>query len=400
MPTLFALLKNNLSDVHPLHNIDLDKDVAYLKDVVAKELQLQFEANELEIIHHGKVLEDADTISKSVQPNAVIHCFKKTKRYTPYVPPAASEINTKHIQELFSLTSHLQISVTSRFNILQKILAEYPEFRRNLGAQALIRDSVLFNMLHEPEVVQNLVRDYPLICEAAPFIVDTIRKELARNSSATQFQEQAASESTTSSEEENSLGAGSSSSGGSSSTAVTANIRQISRQQLANALANVTSFNSLSSIAQRNADEAQQVGSGPSAAAPAPSTAPAAASTSGASGSGGISSELFRNELDRVFQSLAQQQPPSQVENMDVEPGNASSTDTSAMGDVHEDDDDDDGGDDSDVLPRCYRRHRFTEQLRTMAAMGFINHTQNVNYLTLADGNVEHAINLLMLGMN
>lgn len=116
----------------------------------------------------------------------MIHCFRKTKRYTPYVPPVGSEINTKHIQELFSLTSHLQISVTSRFNILQKILAEYPEFRRNLGAQALIRDSVLFNMLHEPEVVQNLVRDYPLICEAAPFIVDTIRKELARNSSATQ----------------------------------------------------------------------------------------------------------------------------------------------------------------------------------------------------------------------
>jgi len=108
------------------------------------------------------------------------------KRYSPYVPPAATEINTKHIQELFSLTSHLQISVTSRFNILQKILAEYPEFRRNLGAQALIRDSVLFNVLHEPEVVQNLVKDYPLICEAAPFIVDTIRKELARNSSATQ----------------------------------------------------------------------------------------------------------------------------------------------------------------------------------------------------------------------
>lgn len=47
MPTLFALLKNNLSDVHPLHNVDLNKDVAYLKDMVAKELQLQFEANEL-----------------------------------------------------------------------------------------------------------------------------------------------------------------------------------------------------------------------------------------------------------------------------------------------------------------------------------------------------------------
>ncbi|XP_016938499.1 ubiquitin-like protein 7 [Drosophila suzukii] len=415
MHTLYALLKNKLSDVHPLHNIDLERDVAYLKAVVTKEMELQFDASELEIIHHGRVLEDADTLSRSLQPNAVIHCFRKVKRYSPYVPPAATEINTKHIQELFSLTSHLQISVTSRFNILQKILAEYPEFRRNLGAQALIRDSVLFNVLHEPEVVQNLVKDYPLICEAAPFIVDTIRKELARNSSATQFQEQAASESTTSSEEENSLGAGSSSSGGSSSTAVAAaaaanrrdemaNIRQISRQQLANALANVTSFNSLSNIAQRNADEALQGDERPrTTSAPLAgiggSVGTGAASSSGASSSGSISSELFRNELARAFQSLAQQQPPP-VENMEVESGGAPVADAVVPAPADDVDDEDDGGDDSDVLPRCYRRHRFTEQLRTMAAMGFINHTQNVSYLEISDGNVEHAINLLMLGMN
>ncbi|KAH8281044.1 hypothetical protein KR054_007855 [Drosophila jambulina] len=413
MHTVYALLKNKLSDVHPLHNVDLDKDVAYLKALVTKELQLQFEANELEIIHHGKVLEDADTLSRSLQPNAVIHCFRKTKRYTPYVPPVGSEINTKHIQELFSLTSHLQISVTSRFNILQKILAEYPEFRRNLGAQALIRDSVLFNMLHEPEVVQNLVRDYPLICEAAPYIVDIIRKELARNSSATQFQEQAASESTTSSEEENSLGAGSSSSGGSSGTAAAAaaaanrrdemaNIRQISRQQLANALANVTSFNSLSNIAQRNADEALHGDERPRTSSSAPMVGAGSGPGTGASSSSGtssISSELFRNELARAFQSLSQQQPA--VESMEVESGGGAAAAAAAPpSDAVDDDDDGDGGDDSDVLPRCYRRHRFTEQLRTMAAMGFINHTQNVNYLTLADGNVEHAINLLMLGMN
>ncbi|EDW96304.1 uncharacterized protein LOC6535977 [Drosophila yakuba] len=414
MHTLYALLKNKLSDVHPLHNIDMTRDVAYLKAVVTKEMQLQFDASELEIIHHGRVLEDADTLNRMLQPNSVIHCFQKIKRYSPYVPPSATEINTKHIQELFSLTSHLQISVTSRFNILQKILAEYPEFRRNLGAQALIRDSVLFNMLHEPEVVQNLVKDYPLICEAAPFIVDTIRKELARNSSATQFQEQAASESTTSSEEENSLGAGSSSSGGSSSTAVAAaaaanrrdemaNIRQISRQQLANALANVTSFNSLSNIAQRNADEALQGDERPRTTS-APLTGvgaagTAAGSSSGAVSSGSISSELFRNELARAFQSLAQNQP-APVENMEVESGGGAVPELVATAPVDDVDDEDDGVDDSDVLPRCYRRHRFTEQLRTMAAMGFINHTQNVNYLELSDGNVEHAINLLMLGMN
>ncbi|EDW84236.1 uncharacterized protein Dwil_GK13251 [Drosophila willistoni] len=412
MHTVYAVLKNKLSDVHPLHNIDLNKKVGELKMLISKELQLQFEASELELCYHGEILEDVNTLNQaSIKPNSLIHCFRKTKRYDGYVPPNITEINTKHIQELFSMTSHLQISVSSRFNILQKILAEYPEFRRNLGAQALIRDSVLFNMLHEPEVVQNLVKDYPLICEAAPYIVDTIRKELARNSSATQFQEQAASESTTSSEEESSLGAGSSSSGGSSSTAVAsaaayrrdemANIRLISRQQLANALANVSSFNSLSNIAQRNADEAAQ-DSGSGSGSTSTSVNPSGASSSTG---GPITSDLLRTELARAFQSLqgaaatsASQQPP--VEQMDVDQANAPSG-VSQEEDDHDGDDDDDGAvDDSDVLPRCYRRHRFTDQLRTMAAMGFINHTQNVNYLTLADGNVEHAINLLMLGMN
>lgn len=181
-----------------------------------------------------------------------------------------------------------------------------------------------------------------------------------------------------------------------------ANIRQISRQQLANALARVdmSSFNSLSNIAQRNVDEAL------SDERPRSSTSSAATSLAGAAPGGGgaaaaaaISSELLRNELARAFQSL-QQQPA--VESMEVESTvtSAAASEAAVVDDPEDDDDDAVADDDSDVLPRCYRRHRFTEQLRTMAAMGFINHTQNVNYLTLADGNVEHAINLLMLGMN
>lgn len=225
-------------------------------------------------------------------------------------------------------------------------------------------------------------------------------------------QEQAASESTTSSDEENSLGAGSSSSGGSTAAAnmaanrrdELANIRQISRQQLANALARVdmSSFNSLSNIAQRNVDEAlSDDRPRTSASVTSGTTAPvsSASRTATASGTSGITTELFRNELARVFQSLQQPTADSAVENMDVEPS-ADAVVAEAALDEPEDADNGVAGDDSDVLPRCYRRHRFTEQLRTMAAMGFINHTQNVNYLTLADGNVEHAINLLMLGMN
>jgi len=210
------------------------------------------------------------------------------------------------------------------------------------------------------------------------------------------------------------LGAGSSSSGGSGTTAAVnvaanrrdelANIRQISRQQLANALARVdmSSFNSLSNIAQRNVDEAlSDEPPNTSTAAPTTSTSTGAVApaTATAAGTSAITSELFRNELARAFQSLQAHLQPAAVENMDVE-ATADGNSGEAVVDEPEDDDDAVAGDDSDVLPRCYRRHRFTEQLRTMAAMGFINHTQNVNYLTLADGNVEHAINLLMLGMN
>lgn len=74
-----------------------------------------------------------------------------------------------------------QINVQSRMNILQKILDEYPEFRRNLGAQALIRDSVLFNSLDKYDVIKKVSQNYPLICDAADFIVKTVKKEITKN---------------------------------------------------------------------------------------------------------------------------------------------------------------------------------------------------------------------------
>lgn len=40
-------VKNKLSDFYPVHNIDMEQDVAYLKKIIAEQLQLQFDANEL-----------------------------------------------------------------------------------------------------------------------------------------------------------------------------------------------------------------------------------------------------------------------------------------------------------------------------------------------------------------
>lgn len=137
----------------------------------------------IELVYNGSALDDDQKLEGVIHPNATVHCFRKTKKYVPYKPTeqAAATAATAQVQELFNVTAHIQINVNSRVNILQKILAEYPEFRRNLGAQALIRDSVLFNTLHQPEVIKKISENYPIICEAAPFIVDTIKKELTRN---------------------------------------------------------------------------------------------------------------------------------------------------------------------------------------------------------------------------
>lgn len=40
-------VKNNMSDYYPLHNIDMEQNVAYLKKLITQQLQLQFDANEL-----------------------------------------------------------------------------------------------------------------------------------------------------------------------------------------------------------------------------------------------------------------------------------------------------------------------------------------------------------------
>lgn len=40
-------VKNKLNDFYPLHNIDMDQNVAYLKKLITQQLQMQFDANEL-----------------------------------------------------------------------------------------------------------------------------------------------------------------------------------------------------------------------------------------------------------------------------------------------------------------------------------------------------------------
>lgn len=387
MPSIYAglHLPNKPEEFLTLDQIDFGKDVLHLKKQIAEKCQL--DADKLEVIYNGLALQDDKKLGEALKPESIIHCFKKTKKYTPYVPsdkvkdPGVVDV----AQVLFYNIGNIQINVSCRVNILQKILAEYPEFRRNPAALALIRDSVLFNTLHQPEVIKKAAEHYPIIVEAASFIVSTVRKELARNISTSKFSEPA-TDSTNSSEEENSVGSNERSSRDEESgrnQSETARIRMISRQQLQTALAQIGygSANSLSNIAQR---ETSAAASGTSEA----SSTPLSTSASGER----ISSDVFRNELLRALDSLGRRAAGA--------PGSGSSQDPVAMDTSEQEQQSANTSltDDGDI-PVVYRSHPYAEQLRTMLQMGFLNSEENLNYLNLANGSIEQAVNLLMAAM-
>lgn len=380
-------LPNKPEEFVTLEEIDFETNVLQLKQTIAE--KCQFEVDKLEVIYNGIALQDEKKLIDTVKPEAVIHCFQKTKKYTPYEPSdkvkEADSVDTA--ERLFYHIANIQINVSCRVNILQKILAEYPEFRRNPAALALIRDSVLFNTLHQPEVIKKVAENYPIIVDAASFIVSTVRKELARNISASKFSEPA-TDSTNSSEEENSVGSNERSSsrdGTSRNRSETARIRMISRHQLQAALAQIGygSANSLSNIAQRNSET--------SAAASATSEASSTPLSTSASGER-ISSDVFRNELLRALDSLGQRVSGNSTETSGQDPVAMDTTEQEAQSNISPLDYEND-------IPWMYRSHPYAEQLRTMLQMGFVNHQQNLNYLNMANGNIEQAVNLLMAAM-
>ncbi|XP_013103038.1 uncharacterized protein LOC106084109 [Stomoxys calcitrans] len=384
MPSIYAglHLPNKPDEFLTLEQIDFEKNVLHLKNIISE--KCQYEAGSIELIYDGLPLTDEDQLKQTLKPEAVVHCFQKTKKYIPYVP--AKNVKDKEAVDnavsLFYTIGNIQINVSCRVNILQKVLAEYPEFRRNTAALALIRDSVLFNTLHQPEVIKKVAEHYPLIIEAASFIVSTVRKELARSGSCSKFSEPA-TDSTNSSEEENSVGSNERSSRDEETgrnQSENARIRMISRQQLQAALAQigVGSANSLSNIAQRNTET-----SGGASASEATST-PISSSTSGER----ISSDVFRNELQRVWDRL---------DNSSAGGGSAHQ-DSMAMDTLEQQSANTSVTDDGDI-PFAYRNHEYAEQLRTMQQMGFLNHEENLNFLNLASGNIEQAVNLLMAAM-
>lgn len=136
---------------------------------------------------------------------------------------------------------------------MKQVLEAYPEFHTNMGAYAILRDSILIQSMADYETVKNIAKQYPILIHSAEFVTKSLREHLAANKPNLIENVQPA---------EDSLSDSSSSESDSPTVSPnqrTGDIRQISREHLAQALlmAGTSSTNSLSNIAQRNQTQTQ-----------------------------------------------------------------------------------------------------------------------------------------------
>lgn len=240
----------------------------------------------------------------------------------------------------------------------------YPEFHTNLAAYAILRDSILIQSMTDYETVKNFAKQYPILIHSAEFVTKTMREHLAANKpnliQNIQPTEDSLSDSSSSESDSAAI----------SPNQRTGDIRQISRDQLSQALflAGNSSSNSLSNIAQRNQN--QTTSSGPSTSS--------ASSVSGPSAiSGLISNSMFSNALSQALNATG----TSATSTQSTSTPNPAQSVPSVPGS-------------NDNLAE-----RYATELQTMREMGLFEELINIQALVVSNGDVEAAINLVLSGL-
>lgn len=262
---------------------------------------------------------------------------------------------------------------------MKQVLEAYPEFHTNLGAYAILRDSILIQSMTDYETAKTIAKQYPILIHSAEFVTKLLREHLTANKPNLIQNVQPAEDSMSDS-----------SSSESDSPTVSPNqrsgdIRQISRDQLTQALllAGTSSTNSLSNIAQRNQSQTSTSALPSTSSASASSTGPT--TMSAPSSANLISSSILSNALSQALNGTgtgtaasgaltqstsAQSNPAPAVPNPLNLPGSNEN-----LGD------------------------RYAAELKTMREMGLSEEMINIQALVVSNGDVEAAINLVLSGL-
>ncbi|XP_019529942.3 ubiquitin-like protein 7 [Aedes albopictus] len=366
-------------------NFDLDSKTGQLREQASKAIS-DFSSDDFDLIYCGDLLHDDDVLKdKGVENGSMIHLIQR-KSESP-VPQEVHSFTEADVQETLGLWRTVDSSNFQKVRhpeFMKNALDANPAIRKDLWALSILKDPILLSSMQQPETIRRVAEKHYILIEASRSIVQLLNSKMISKS--TTFSP------TIESALDDALSDSSSSDDNTSPTTSTGtrSARRITADQLASALAiaGSSSYNSLSNISQRDADNRQD---GTTDQTNQPST------SGSAPASNRITSSMFMNALSDVIQSHRRQSQSANAN--EPEPMDTSSPSTAGGGSA--------APVDNDVGAQAQSQHstleaslsQYRAELDQMREMGLTDTETNLQALIVCNGNVEAAVNLVFSGM-
>uniref|UniRef100_A0A1Q3F451 Putative ubiquitin-like protein 7 n=1 Tax=Culex tarsalis TaxID=7177 RepID=A0A1Q3F451_CULTA len=366
-------------------NFDLSNKTEQLREEARKAIS-ELPAEEFDFIYCGDLLQNDDVLQeKGIENGSVVHLIQK-KKDLPALPQVDNftEADVQQVLGIWRTVDPSNFQKVRHPEFMKNVLDANPAIRQDLWALSILKDPILLSSMQQPETIRRVAEKHYILIKASRSIVQLLNSKMISKS--TTFSP------TIESALEDALSDSSSSEDNTSPTTSVRSARRITADQLASALAFAgSSYNSLNSISQRDADSRTTTD---------PTNQP---STSGsAPASNRITSSMFMNALSEVIQSQRQRstEPNSnEPEPMDTSPASAAATvatsapPAAAPGDMG-----------AQTMSQHSTLEASLSQYRTeldqMREMGLTDTETNLQALIVCNGNVETAVNLVFSGMN
>ncbi|XP_058130196.1 pneumococcal serine-rich repeat protein [Anopheles ziemanni] len=395
---------------------------------------------EFEFIYCGTPLRADDVLqNKGVTDGAMIHVIHKRRENDPSVdevqPQEERHLTEAEVQKVLCLWRMVDSSNFQKVRqpeFMKKVLDAYPSIRRNLYVLSLLKDPILLSSMQQPETIRRVALKHPVLIEASRTIVQLLNSKMiskVANCHLSAPLDSALDDplSDSSSSDENTASP--------TTSTAPATIRRITADQLASALAFAGtggSYNSLSNISQRDADNraSQQDGSAespttasstavnlPSTSASQPSTSAGPAATS--SGDRITSSMLF-DAISMMFQQQRSGEGSTSAGTSSARASTAAVASDGGEATANQTATVDEPMDTTptpaapaapmggDLGVQTQSQHtamaasigQYRSELELMREMGLTDTETNLQALIVCNGNVESAVNLVLSGMS
>ncbi|XP_058822095.1 ubiquitin-like protein 7 [Topomyia yanbarensis] len=360
-----------------VENFDLDYKAEQLR-VEAGNAIKDIPSEDFDFIYCGDILKDDDVLrDKGIESGSVIHLIEKKKELpTATDVPNFTEADVQEVLGIWRTVDSSNFQKVRHPEFMRNVLDANPSVRKDLWALSILKDPILLSSMQQPETIRRVAEKHYILIKASRSIVQLLNSKMISKS--------ATFSPTIESALDDALSDSSSSDDNTSPTTSTGvrSARRITADQLASALAfaGTSSYNSLLSISQRDADSRESTDQ-----VSQPST-----SGSG-SASNRITPSMFMNALSEVIQSQRRSNDP---EPMDTSPSSAAPAPPATVPD-------------NDIGSQTQSQHstleaslsKYRSELEQMREMGLTDTETNIQALIVCNGNVETAVNLVFNGM-